>query len=439
MSNGINWTNKSVLAFARDQDPIEVMEERARVAVLGAMDQGWKGPPFDPIALAQILKLSIAPRADISDARTIPGKSGLSIEFNPLRPRGRLRFSIAHEIAHTFFPDCAEAVRERGGFHPHQSDSWQLEVLCNIGAAELLMPTGSFPELGSCQLDIGPLLRLRKTFDVSTEALLIRATKLTKSPCAAFCASFDELSSSYRLDYVIPSSTWSAPIRAGIKLPKHTLVSDANAIGYTAKGFEQWGGQRLAIECVALAPYPSELIPRIVGILSAPNTIARKGLSIRKVIGDALIPRGDGPKIVAHVIPDSTVTWGGGGFAAQMRKRYPEVASEFKNALSRSGQKLRAGMSFTGKIDSGTHVFHMVAQRGHGKEPGIRIRYSALASCLSELKTWAVELGASVHMPRIGTGYGGGDWTVIQELIHDELVRKGIEVIIYQVPDFGGD
>jgi hypothetical protein len=43
-----------------------------------------------------------------------------------------------------------------------------------------------------------------------------------------------------------------------------------------------------------------------------------------------------------------------------------------------------------------------------------------------------MELGASVHMPPIGTGHGGGDWKVISELILEELVRKGTKVTVYK-------
>ena len=70
------------------------------------------------------------------------------IEYNPNRPRERRRYSVAHEIAHTLFPDCAKRVRHRGSHHGKRpgSDDWQLEALCNIAAAEILMPVvGTLP------------------------------------------------------------------------------------------------------------------------------------------------------------------------------------------------------------------------------------------------------------------------------------------------------
>src|SRR5690348_7392757 len=98
------WTNESVARFAHGHDPVTFMEEKARKLVLHAIDAGWSGPPFDPLALAELLRIPTEARSDIADARTVPLTRNTSrLEYNPTRPRGRLRFSIAHEIAHTLF------------------------------------------------------------------------------------------------------------------------------------------------------------------------------------------------------------------------------------------------------------------------------------------------------------------------------------------------
>jgi hypothetical protein len=146
------WTNPSVIEFAKDRDPVEAITNAARDVVVRAIDQGWVGPPFDPLVLADMLKLEVVPRADVPEARTVPmGRSSVYIEFNPNRPQSRVRFSIAHEIAHTLFPDCAKTMRHRLAQRDANGDEWQLEALCNIAAAEFLMPMGSlqFPRTGS--------------------------------------------------------------------------------------------------------------------------------------------------------------------------------------------------------------------------------------------------------------------------------------------------
>ncbi|MCZ8392606.1 ImmA/IrrE family metallo-endopeptidase [Achromobacter xylosoxidans] len=247
MPKNYQWTNHSVLEFACGEDPIATMEARARALALNAMDDGWRGPPFDPLVLAQRLGLSIDARGDIPDARLVPtGNNNLVLEYNPTRPRGRLRFSIAHEIAHTLFADCADQVRHRGVDTDAASDNWQLEVLCNIGAAELLMPSGSFTQLAEQRLSIREVMNIRKEYDVSVEACLIRLIKLARIPCAAFCASAHR-DGGYKIDYVIPAPGYDCPISAGHRIPGDSVVAEANAIGFTAVGKEDWGGG--AVNC----------------------------------------------------------------------------------------------------------------------------------------------------------------------------------------------
>ena len=95
-----------------------------------ALDSGWSGPPFDPITLAtEHLKLKVVATDEVREARTVPDGSVGRIEYNPNRPRERRRYSIAHEIAHTLFPDYAKRVRHRGSNHPGHSeaDDWNLK------------------------------------------------------------------------------------------------------------------------------------------------------------------------------------------------------------------------------------------------------------------------------------------------------------------------
>ena len=434
MVSGIKWTNTSVLQFAASKHPIEVMESRIRSVALKAMDDGWKGPPFDPVELARILEIPIEARGDIPDARTISRDKDLVIEYNPLRPRARVRFSIAHEIAHSLFPDCAEAVRNRGGEQVPGVDDWQLEMLCNIGAAELLMPTGELPDFEFKDLNLSNLLELRKRFDVSTEAILIRAAKHSNIPCAAFCASSHK--GQYRIDYIIPSRAWAPKVNAGSKLPMDSIVAETNAIGFTSIGNEKWyDEEELHIECIALSPYPGALIPRVVGIMYpiSPTTL-NNNITVTEISGDALKPRGKGAHIIAHIVPNSSSAWGGWGFAGQVKKHFPETWKTYRNSVELIGLPLKMGRCIKNTLPNGDYLFNMVAQYGVGRSPTPRIRYAALEMCLKELAEWAQELKASVHMPRIGTGHAGGDWTIIKELILDLVVKQGIDVTVYTSP-----
>jgi hypothetical protein len=96
--NRIHWTNKSVLKFAGCGDPVELIEAKARELVLKARDAGWSGPPYNPLAIADLLNIPVDANSEVADARTVAFGRGIRIEFNPTRPRERVRFSLAHEI-----------------------------------------------------------------------------------------------------------------------------------------------------------------------------------------------------------------------------------------------------------------------------------------------------------------------------------------------------
>jgi len=433
------WTNPSVLQFAGKSDPIDLIIRRAREEVLRAMQAGWQGPPFDPFKLANYLEIPTIPREDVLDARIITsGSKRVQIEFNPNRPRGRVRFSIAHEIAHTLFQDNIEDVRNRGRTIATRKDDWQLELLCNIAAAEFLMPVGE--EIDSkTPITIDNLLRLQKEFDVSTEAISIRLAKVTLEPCTIFAAARiadAENIRTYRLDYGIPSRASTIELPRGLEI-HDTILSQCTAVGYTAKGTQRGVGKfrELYLECVGIPPYPGRNYPRVIGIAHHGNGKAVKALSITSLRGNALEPRGTGPRVLAQIVNDKTPNWGA-GFARAVRNKYPSAQKDFKEWALLNPDKFSLGNTHTSMALDELYIVNMIAQHGYGESVKPRIRYTALRDCLHQLKEIALRKSASVHMPRIGTGYAGGNWSYILELIDEILVRNRIDVTIYTLPDY---
>ena len=433
------WTNPSVTALAQGNDPIKTIQQRTQDVVLSAAEEGWAGPPYDPFQLADILGIQVRPNESILDARTLQEQSGkLVIEFNPNRPHGRMRYSIAHEIVHTFFPDCGDYVRNRSTGLDFTEDEWQLELLCNIGAAEILMPSGYFT-LEKESITIDNILRIRREFDVSTEALLLRLAKLTDRACTVFAASRSQQpdgSPSYRMDYSIPSRTWTWGGLSSFDLANDTVLAECTAVGYTAKRKESWSDSLppFNVECVGIPPYPGDLFPRIVGILSSDQEEAHESAQLVELIGDAREPRGSGPKLVAHIVNDKTAIWGG-GFALQVRKKWPFVQDDFRAWVASDPRNLALGQVHLSEVNEHLGVVNMVAQKGFGASNKPRLRYVALAAALEVLAEIALDKGATVHMPRIGTGQSGGSWEMVHELIHHALVWQGVPVAIYNLPN----
>ncbi len=434
------WTNASVRLLAGNDNPIEAVLKRAREISLKAMDQGWSGPPFDPIALSEFLKIPVVPRADIRDARTVPqGEAGVCIEYNPTRPRGRLRYSVAHEIAHTLFPDCAAKIRHRSAYHELQGDEWQLELLCNIGAAEFLMPIGSLQSESVHRLGIDRLLELRSRFDVSTEAMLIRSVQVADGPSAAFVASRIERGAQegrYRVDYAIPSRSWPTTMQSGFLLSPQSVVYECTAIGYTAKGDEglTTEGEKVHIECVGIPPYPGSVYPRVAGLMTGTSASADRP-EITYLKGSALEPRGESQKIIVHVVNDATPNWGGRGFVAGLKQKWPEAQREYRNWTQASRSNLRLGQVHIIRVSEDVSIASMVAQKGYGASPKLRIRYAALEECLRKVADAARSMHATVHMPRIGCGQAGGSWFIVEELIASTLPATGVPAVVYDLAE----
>lgn len=72
------WTHPSVLSLAASAgtSPFNAVTAKARETVFKAIQSGWSGPPYDPSTLAEFLKISVEPRQDVVDARTLPVGGG---------------------------------------------------------------------------------------------------------------------------------------------------------------------------------------------------------------------------------------------------------------------------------------------------------------------------------------------------------------------------
>jgi O-acetyl-ADP-ribose deacetylase (regulator of RNase III) len=433
------WTNDSVLAFAGDRDPLDAIEDAARNVVFHAVEDGWQGPPFDPFELARILGIETVPKDELRDARTVPvGGGDVAIEYNPSRPRPRVRFSLAHEIAHTLFPDVAKTARYRNNPEAGPPDGWQLELLCNVAAAEFLMPTETLPMLREGPLEIEELMQLRDSFGVSAEVLLRRATKLAAYPVAMFAASRIDPSSArspFRIDYTVPSRAWAPGLEHGARRPRDSVLAECTAVGFTAKRQEDWSGELrgVAVQAVGTPPFPGQRFPRVLGLLHPRGERRVPDLEPIVVHGDATEPRGHGPWVIVHLVNDRTPNWGG-EFARALRERYPAAQGDFRAWANEDRGRLRLGAAFVSEVEDDLYVATIVAQHGYGSSTRPRIRYAAVREALATVARFASESDASVHMPRIGAGQAGGRWEVVREIVEETLTRNGIPVTVYVPP-----
>lgn len=430
---GIRWTNRSARALAPNGDPVVAVQEAAQRLVLKAREAGWEGPPFNPVKIVEMLGARTLANASISDARLFASSNGPVVEYNPQQPRERVRFSIAHEVAHMLFPDWQEEVRNRGG--SSSTDDWQLEMLCNIAASEFVLPIGSLPQ-GFETASIEDLMREKRRYDVSAEAFLIRFVKTSNTPVTVFFASPVEDAGgdrNYRIDYAIASPLAPRATLEGMMLPRGSAARSCTAIGHTDRAVETWFADRATtIEYVGIPGYPGARYPRVAGVVRHEATDQGKR-PIRYVHGDVTRPLGHGPRIVCQLVNDRAVKWGG-GVAKRFARLHADAEDAFAAAMMAIPARERLGHVVFVPVGEDVLIASIIAQEGFGPSLFPRVRYSALRQGLSVVAMRAAADGANVHMPKIGTGAAGGEWGVVEEIIDAELVAEGVSVTVYDRP-----
>jgi O-acetyl-ADP-ribose deacetylase (regulator of RNase III) len=152
---------------------------------------------------------------------------------------------------------------------------------------------------------------------------------------------------------------------------------------------------------------------------------------IEYVRGDATTPLGKGPKVIAHVCNDLG-GWGK-GFVLAVSRRWPEPETAYRRwHRERAGNDFGLGAVQLVQVDRLLWVANMVGQHGiRTGSKGVPVRYEAIDTALDTVAERAVELGASVHMPRIGCGLAGGRWERVEPLILARLTGRSIAATVY--------
>lgn len=422
--------------------------------------QGWGGPPFDPFKLAGLLGLSLRARDDVADARVTSETVGvrdspdaplsgfitadvpLVVEYNPTRPRGRVRYNLAHEIAHALFADVADATRRRtgAGAVPHYdgTDSWQLELLCNVAASELLMPAEAVEGIADIDVDIDFIMAQRRRFDVSTEAMLRRLASATTRPLAVMATSrvADRGDAPMRVEYVANSRIFALPAGRSQLIAADTVLGACTAVGQTVRGDLTVRDQRVRVQAVGAPAYPGRTMPRVLAICEPTDAPTLSNPLLRFVTGDVSRPETTAPVIVGHITNDASHAWGRQGVAQALRTRFPEAARSYRYWTIASPDNLQLGNVhiIEASVDPPVYVASIVAQHGYGPGSPPRLTYVALADALDKVGNAAAAMAAEVHLPRIGTGQAGGRWDLVEAEIDEALVGRDVPVVVYTLP-----
>lgn len=209
------------------------IRQRARALVEKAAALGWHGPPFDMEELASLCGLKVSASADLQsdqDACVMPGL----VLLNPRKPRVRQRYSVAHEIGHTLFPDYAEELKRVGRLWRQDGDDSDFERLCQVAGAELLFPLEPFLDaVRHDGRDLSATLRIADSFGASPEATARRLIETEDSAAIGlFLKPMDAVSGEWlesgRESYHMPFaplgvfSSWASDACGSVRIPRGT-------------------------------------------------------------------------------------------------------------------------------------------------------------------------------------------------------------------------
>lgn len=138
-------------------------------------------PPVNVELIASLRGISRIDRARLPWSGSISQEGQrLVVRVNAMDSHERQRFSILHEAIHTMLPGFDERVQLRcapRGPRP------RTEVLCDLGAAELLFPRDRFAaDLAALGLSFASIEDLAAMYEASIESTAIRAIDLALGP-----------------------------------------------------------------------------------------------------------------------------------------------------------------------------------------------------------------------------------------------------------------
>ena len=292
---GRRYSDPDVISLIRATgqlvDPRSAVLSQARK--LNEQYRSYEGSPSDPLKrlhiIASLSGLTVSPmnveqkKSEPRDAVLIPSGTVRGVKgqifYNPSRPPGRVAFSIAHEISHTFFPNTSRGARFRDLTAPDSREANELERLCDLGASEILMPLEEFQSEVHGWYTLAKVSELAEKFGSSFEATVFRLASAHPGFAIAGLLRYrlrkDE---ERRLTSSAQSFLFDTPIAPGTDLPKPKYRRQS-FFASSACGDEymiRWNKSFAVESCVYLAAQSSAAVCSGVELL--PNLSGRLGV-----------------------------------------------------------------------------------------------------------------------------------------------------------------
>jgi len=122
----------------------------------------------------------------------------------------------------------------------------------------------------------------------------------------------------------------------------------------------------------------------------------------------------------------------GSGVAKAIRDKWPEVFKPYATHCKRCNEPMGT-ISFTATWDGEKMIANMITQRFYGRDGKRYVDYDAIKKAMAFLNRRAGMFSSHPHrvaMPKIGAGFGGGDWEIISQIIEEESTN--FQPVVYE-------
>lgn len=128
----------------------------------------------------------------------------------------------------------------------------------------------------------------------------------------------------------------------------------------------------------------------------------------------------------------------GSGVAKIIREKYPKAYERYRKDFEfNKGLKLGEIIAVPcgDRVNDRANykvIVNAITQEFYGRDGQRYVSYDAVADAMERIDRMSQIYGITeVAMPKIGAGYGGGDWNVIESIIESEL--KQVRVVVYEL------
>lgn len=182
-------------------------------------------PPIDPFAIAISHGIQIIPvQMEYDGVLSRSEAGGYMIELNKSHPNTRKRFTVAHELGHTLFLDF-QVHRGNPQFRLKETELGFVgtdrgeERLCNIAAAEILMPGAQFSAHLQSPFRAESIPRLSRQFITSLHSTALRVVALSPQKIAIYLWRYSGSNDIFETVWGAHLGGFSAPLHIGPEQP----------------------------------------------------------------------------------------------------------------------------------------------------------------------------------------------------------------------------